>query len=72
MNATVLASGLATGGRDGAKTALEAFWKRVSRAAISSPLQPSWLDRVFASHSLRFSPAFVMFDLMTRLFSPYE
>ncbi len=72
MNATVLAYGFATGGRDGARTALAAFWKRVSRAAISSPLQPSWLDRVLANHSLRFSPAFVMFDLMTRLFSPYE
>jgi NTE family protein len=72
MNATVLAYGLATGGRDGAKTALAAFWKRVSRAAMTSPLQPSWLDRAFGNHSLRFSPAFVMFDLMTRLFSPYE
>jgi NTE family protein len=71
-NATVLAYGLATGGRDGARTALAAFWKRVSRAAMTSPLQPSWLDRAFATHSLRFSPAFVMFDLMTRLFSPYE
>jgi NTE family protein len=72
MNATVLAYGFATGGRDGAKTALAAFWKRISRAAIFSPLQPSWLDRVCADHSLRFSPAFVVFDLVTRLFSPYE
>jgi NTE family protein len=72
MNATVLAYGLATGGRDGARTALAAFWKRVSRVTMTSPLQPSWLDHVFANHSLRFSPAFVMFDLMTRLFSPYE
>src|SRR5262249_30699128 len=36
------------------------------------PLQPTWLDRVMGNHSLRFSPAFVMIDLMTRLFSPYE
>ena len=57
MNATVLAYGFATGGRDGARAALAAFWRRVSRAAISSPLQPSWLDRVLANHSLRFSPA---------------
>jgi NTE family protein len=72
MNAAVLAYGLATGGRDGAKAALAAFWKRVSRTIMTSPLQPSWLDRAFANHSLRFSPAFVMFDLMTHLFSPYE
>jgi NTE family protein len=72
MNATVLTYGLATGGRDGAKTALAAFWKRVSCAAMSSPLQPSWLDRTLGDHSLCFSPAFVIFDLVTRLFSPYE
>ncbi len=72
MNATVLTAGYAIGGRDGAKTALARFWKRISVAAMQSPLQPSWLDRMLGSHSLRFSPAFVMTDLMTRLFSPYE
>ena len=72
MNATVLAYGFATGGRDGAKTALAAFWRRVSQAAMISPLQASWLDRALGNHSLRFSLAFVMFDLVTRLFSPYE
>ena len=72
MNATVLAYGFATGGRDGAKTALAAFWRRVSQAAMTSPLQASWLDRALGNHSLRFSLAFVMFDLVTRLFSPYE
>ena len=72
MNAAVLAYGFATGGRDGARAALAAFWRRVSRAARTSPLQASWLDRAFGNHSLRFSPAFVLFDLATRLFSPYE
>lgn len=72
MNASVLAYGLAAGGRDGAKTALASFWKRVSRAAIPSALLPSWLDRAFGDQSLRYSPGFVMFDLTTRLFSPYE
>jgi len=70
MNATVLTYGYAVGGRGGAKAALAGFWKRISLAAMRSPLQPSWLDRIVGNHSLRFSPAFVMIDLMTRLFSP--
>ncbi len=37
MNAAVLASGYATGDRQGARDALEAFWKRVSHAAASAP-----------------------------------
>ena len=72
MNAAVLAYGLAAGGREGAKTALANFWRRVANAAIFSPLQPTMLDRMFHNHSLEMSPAFLMFDLMSRIFSPYE
>ncbi len=72
MNGTVLAYGYAVDGRVGARKALAEFWRRVSRAAMNSPLQPSWLDRALGNHSLHFSPAFVMLDLMSRLFSPYE
>src|SRR6266851_5260361 len=72
MNATVFTYGYAMGGRDGAKKALAGFWRRISQAAAQGPLQPSWLDKMMGNHSLQFSPAFVMADLMTRLFSPYE
>ncbi|MGE0281649.1 MAG: patatin-like phospholipase family protein [Rhizobiaceae bacterium] len=72
MNAAVLAFGLAEGGRRGAQKALENFWRRVSHAAAFSPLQPSPLDRMLGSRSLEFSPAFMMFDMVTRLMSPYQ
>ncbi len=72
MNAAVFTYGYAIGGRDGAKRALAGFWRRVSHAAMQSPLQPSWLDKIMGNHALQFSPAFLMADLMTRLFSPYE
>ena len=72
INATVLAYGFATGGRDGARAALAAFWRRVSLTATTSPLNESWLDCVFCNQSLRFSPAFLAFDLVTHMFSPYE
>jgi NTE family protein len=72
MNAAVMAYGLAVGGRPGARRALGAFWRRISEAAAVGPLQPSWLDRLMGNHSLEMSPSFVMFDLMTRLMSPYQ
>jgi NTE family protein len=72
MNAAVMAYGLAEGGRSGAQTALANFWRRVSHASASGPLQPSLLDRLTGSRSLEFSPAFVMFDMITRLMSPYQ
>jgi len=72
MNAAVMAYGLAEGGRRGAQKALANFWRRVSHAAAFGPLQPSVLDRLSSSRSLEHSPAFVMFDLVTRLMSPYQ
>lgn len=72
MNGTVLAHGLATGGRAGAKAALERFWMKIADAARSSPMQPSWLDVVQGNWTLPFSPAFGFFDLLSRFASPYE
>src|ERR1051325_7781366 len=67
MNAAVLAYGLAEGGKKGAQKALANFWRRVSHASAFSPLQPSLLDRLTGSRSLEHSPAFLAFDLVTRL-----
>ncbi len=72
MNAAVLAYGLVEGGRDGAKRALAGFWRRVGEVGAASPLQPSVWDRLQHDHSLLHSPAFLMFDLMSRVLSPYE
>jgi NTE family protein len=72
MNAAVLADGWAEGGAEGARTALEKYWQRVSRAAVFSPLQRSPVDRLMGRWSLDTSPAYVMMDLMSRVFSPYD
>ena len=72
MNAVVLAYGLTEGGRPGAQKALAGFWRRVSHAAAISPLQPTWLDRITGNRSLELSPAFFMFDLVSRVLSPYQ
>ena len=72
MNATVLAYGLAVGGREGARRALTNFWRRIAHAASMGPLQRVFLDRITGNRSLETSPAFVFFDLLTQLFSPYQ
>ena len=72
MNAAVLVDGLEAGGRDGARAALEAFWRSVSDAARLSPFQRSPLDIMKGEWTLDNSPVFVATDLMARLFSPYD
>jgi NTE family protein len=72
MNAAVLADGHAAGGPQGARRALEDFWRRVSRAALLSPFQRSPLDMLMGRWTMDTSPVFVALDLAARLFSPYD
>ncbi len=72
MNATVFAYGMAEGGREGARRALANFWRRVSHAAALSPLQPTIFDRWIGNKALEWSPAYMLFDMMTRVLSPYQ
>jgi NTE family protein len=72
MNAAVLVDGYADNGADGARAALENFWRRVSRAALLSPLRRTPLDVLLGRWTLDHSPVFVAMDLMARLFSPYD
>src|SRR6516162_5312210 len=72
MNAAVLAAGWTEGGRQGARAALDEYWKRVSRAAAFSPLQRTPLDRLMGRWTLDWSPAFIAMDLTARIFSPYD
>jgi NTE family protein len=72
MNAAVLIDGWIEGGRAGARTALDAYWERVAQAAEHSPLQRTLFDRMVGRWSLDSSPVFIGFDLLSRLFSPYD
>ncbi len=72
MNAVVLADGLDRGGKEGARQALERFWKGVSRAARFSPLQRTPLDRMLGRWSLDSSPGYLLLDIMSRMLSPYD
>ena len=72
MNAAVLVDGYADNGVDGARAALENFWRRVARAAFLSPLRRTPLDVLLGRWTLDHSPVFVAMDLMARVFSPYD
>jgi NTE family protein len=72
MNAALVADGWIEGGAQGARDALEKFWRQVSRGAVFSPLQRSPLDRLMGRWSLDTSPAYIFMDLMTRVLSPYD
>src|SRR5579883_1099398 len=72
MNAAVLAYGHARQGAQGARLALDAFWRRVADAARYSPLQRSPIDILLGRWTMDYSPAFVACDLAARLVSPYD
>jgi NTE family protein len=72
MNAAVLVDGHAKDGADGARAAFENFWRRVSNAALLSPLRRTPLDILLGRWTLDHSPVFLAMDLMARVFSPYD
>lgn len=72
MNAIVTAQGLTDGGEAGARAALRAFWTDVARAGAASPIRRGPLDMLLGRWSLDASPGYVLFDLLSRVASPYD
>lgn len=72
MNAAVLAQGYMENGIDGARQALENFWLKVSKLGSLSPIQRTPLDVLLGNWSLDGSPAYVAYDLLSRIASPYD
>lgn len=71
MNGAVLVNGFVTGGREGAKEALETFWWRISKAAAFTPLHQSKMQRVVTGWNMDMSPVYHWLDMLSRTFSPY-
>lgn len=72
MNAVVLADGFEDGGIDGAREHMERFWLAVSQASSFSPVQRTLMDMMFGNWSLDMSPGYLMSDVITRFYSPYD
>lgn len=72
MNAAVMVDGYIEAGAVGARAALERFWRRVSDAALLSPLRRGPLDILLGRWTMDGNPLFLAIDLSSRLFSPYD
>lgn len=72
MNAVVMADGFIRGRREGAIAAIREFWQRVSETGLfNAKTMAAW--KMFSGKAnLDGAPAYLMFDMITRLFSPYE
>jgi NTE family protein len=66
VNAAIMASGLARGGRAEARAALARFWRQASTRGSFGPLGNAVVQPSFAG------AAHVALDLSSRLFSPYQ
>jgi NTE family protein len=71
VNAVVLAHGLTVGGRDEARNALRAFWKKMSEATSHGLMQPSLLDKLSGKFGLDHSPGYIFMDAVSYFTSPY-
>ncbi|MGO9331700.1 MAG: patatin-like phospholipase family protein [Steroidobacteraceae bacterium] len=72
VNAVVLVDGLAAAGRQGARDALRAYWKKVPDIASSGIFKPSPLDKANPDFGLEHSPGYVFMESLTHFASPYQ
>ncbi len=72
VNAVGFAAGLSEGGPEGARAKLETLWRAVSEKGQLSPLKSSLSALSQEGGGRNWSTSHVMFDLMTRVLSPYQ
>ncbi|HWA20960.1 MAG TPA: patatin-like phospholipase family protein [Caulobacterales bacterium] len=72
INATVMAFGMAHGGRDGARAALAQFWRALSDATRGSFLRRTPFQAWTGAWSLDQSPFLAWLDLLSTFASPYD
>lgn len=72
MNAVLLVDGFIRGGRQGAVDAMGEFWFRVSRSNPLGQGAVAMFGGMVGGGNLDQTPMYSAFDMMTRMFSPYE
>jgi NTE family protein len=72
MNAAVLASGYAADGRDGARRALESFWRRIAESGRFSPFRRTLVERLRGTWRIENSFGLLFAETLARLLSPYQ
>lgn len=74
LNAAALKSGWVAGGREGARENLNWLWGKIG--AITDPMFTPWIDTSASSakawaQAMKYSPAYNVFEMTTRMMSPY-
>jgi NTE family protein len=72
INGAILALGLLEGGREGAKAALDRFWRSLGSKFAMSPLRAHPVEKALWGWDMTYSLAYNAFDTMTRVLSPYQ
>lgn len=72
MNAVALASGYGQGGTEGARQSMRAFWDAIAEKGAWSPIQRTPWDMFSGNWSLENSPGYQGFNMLSRMFSPYD
>jgi NTE family protein len=72
VNGAVFAYGMAVGGREAAKTALNRYWRRVAAMAFASIFQPVPFDKMRGKFGLDYSPGYLFVDMLSKFLSPYQ
>jgi len=72
MNAVVLADGLARGGAEEARRALRQFWQAVAAIPGLATFFAPAAGHFGSAWHLDNSPAYVFFDMVSRVWSPYD
>lgn len=73
MNAVALADGYLSGGREGAKQKLAQFWGAISQAGgVFNPTNANEIERFSNGWNIDGTLGYTWFDMLTRMFSPYQ
>lgn len=72
LNAVVAAYGIETGGPEKSRELLKYFWDSNVAMAKKSLFQPNWIDKMTSRGNLEHSPLWWFFDMLTRVYSPYQ
>ena len=72
INAVVMADGVTKDGLEGARQALADFWRAIARAGRFGPVLRTPFDLMSQNWSMDYSPSYVVFEMLSRVVSPYH
>lgn len=72
INGAIFALGLLENGRQGAKDALDRFWRSLGSAFAVSPMRSTPVEKALWGWDMSYSVGWNAFETLTRLVSPYQ